>query len=79
MPPKQRVIRCELDEYFLIVLKKAESSGYKTVSEAIRAGLRLLDKEMCGESLSPRAGRVSLSEQLDDPACLRGVTCKEEA
>jgi Arc/MetJ-type ribon-helix-helix transcriptional regulator len=48
MPPKQRVVRCELEEFFLDVLDKAKSHGYKTISEAIRAGLRLLDGDMSG-------------------------------
>lgn len=82
MPPKGRVVRCELDEYFIGVLEKAESHGYKTISEAIRAGLRFLDKDIsreAGDTLSPHAGGASLSEQLESHECLRGVTCKEEA
>jgi hypothetical protein len=82
MPPKGRVVRCELDEYFIGVLEKAESHGYKTISEAIRAGLRFLDKDIsreAGDTLSPRAGGTPLSEQLEDLACLRRNTCKPEA
>lgn len=81
MPPKQRVVRCELDGYLLDVLDKAGSHGYKTISEAIRAGLRLLDKDMsreAGDTLSPRARGASLSDQLKNHECLRGVTCKSE-
>lgn len=76
------MVRCELDEHFIEVLERAKKCGYPTFAEAVRAGLRLLDKEMSREaedSVSPRAGGASLSEQLESHECLRGETCKEEA
>ena len=82
MPQKKRVVRCDLDEHYLGVLDRAKKHGYPTYAEAVRAGLRLLDKEMSRDlevSLSPRTVGTSLSEQLDDLDCLRGATCKEEA
>lgn len=82
MPQRKRVVRCELDKHFLGVLDRAKEHGYPTYADAVRAGLRLLDKELSelsDDSLSPRTPGTSLSDQLEDLDCLRGVTCNEEA
>jgi len=81
MPQKKRVVRCELDEHYIGVLDRAKEHGYPKAVDAVRAGLRLLDKEMSrdGRSLSPRAQGVSLKDQLENHDCLRGEQCQEEA
>lgn len=81
MPQGKRVVTCELDEYHSGVLTRAKKHGYQTKSEAVRAGLRLLDEDLSRkseETLSPRAGGASLKDQLENHECLRGTACKSE-
>lgn len=82
MPQKKRVVRCELDGHFMEVLVRAKNHGYPTFADAVRAGLRLLDKDLsrgADDTLSPRAGGASLTQQLENHDCLRSKTCEQEA